>query len=499
MTVAPGRSVVRNATALLLAWLLGAALNAALVVVAVRYLGATDAGKYLYVVAFVSVFQLAADFGLTNMLVAEMARDRVNAAHHLAAARALMWVISAVVFVLMIAVGGAMGESRDTLIGIAVVGLAALITYHAVVYAAVFRAHEEMEFNAVGFLLQKVLLLGFVAVAAALDFGLVGIYLAYLPANLGLWLYNSTVVRRRYFVPGLRVDTQAWRKLLGRAWPLGIAGVVRQASWQADLLILARLAGDAAAGIFGSAYRLIFALNQIPLAVAIALYPVFVRLREQAAEVTFGTFRRAIILLWIVGMPLALIGLAAPDRIVTAFGPEFRESAAPLRVMMPTLLFLFITAPAMFLFTALGRQSRYALYAGIALTLKVVADLALIPRAPILVPAYATLVSEFLLLAACLGSLARMGARLDLAPPLAKIALAAVPMGVALYGTRGSSLLLAFAGLLVGIGAYVALLLVLRVFPSAGWAVLLDAVRPGRRAAVSVSAAPASPEREILL
>ena len=76
-------------------------------------------------------------------------------------------------------------------------GAAVLATVHAMGYNSVFRAMEEMEYNAIGFLLHKVLLLGLIVFAIKSNAGLIGIALSYFISNISLWLFYYIIICKK--------------------------------------------------------------------------------------------------------------------------------------------------------------------------------------------------------------------------------------------------------------------------------------------------------------
>ncbi|NWG32634.1 MAG: oligosaccharide flippase family protein, partial [Rhodocyclaceae bacterium] len=72
----PVHRVFKNISAMLVAEALGFPLNFVLTLLLARYLGVEGFGNYSFVMAFVLVFQLIADAGLSNILIREIAVNR---------------------------------------------------------------------------------------------------------------------------------------------------------------------------------------------------------------------------------------------------------------------------------------------------------------------------------------------------------------------------------------------------------------------------------------
>ena len=83
--------VAKNTAWMLVAGGLGAVLQMLAVLLAARGLSLGDFGVFNYLLSFATVFQFLADFGLTNILVREVARHPEDVGHLLASAKGLMW------------------------------------------------------------------------------------------------------------------------------------------------------------------------------------------------------------------------------------------------------------------------------------------------------------------------------------------------------------------------------------------------------------------------
>ena len=136
--------VVKNSLYGILGEGVGGVLQFGIIIFIARFLGAVEFGVFSFVLAFVGVFQLIADFGLTNMIVREIVRDKSRTNTIIASLRPLISILAIVVFVLIC--GSIHLFSSDPLVykSTYVMAAAVLVTFQAMVYASVCRAYEEM-------------------------------------------------------------------------------------------------------------------------------------------------------------------------------------------------------------------------------------------------------------------------------------------------------------------------------------------------------------------
>jgi O-antigen/teichoic acid export membrane protein len=474
------RRVVRNSLFGLASEAIGGALSFLVVILIARDLGSAQFGVFSYVLAFTGVFQLVADFGLTNILVKEIARDRARAQEIVGRVKPLVWLFSLLILGLIVVLAQFVVSAADTRLAMGIMGAAVLATFHAVVYGSVCRAFEQMGYNAWAFVSHKVVLLALVLAAMHFHWGMAGMVYAYLIANVYQWAFYYTIVRVRFFRTSWHVDLPYWRHLLAEAFPVGVAMIFRRATLHVDTLLLTAMSTSTAVGLFNAAYRLIQIVDMIPFTLAIPLFPAFSRLARGPQDKLREALEHALRIFMMIAMPLATwVLLAAPSLVELAFGKSYLAAADTLRILSGAVLFLFPTALYIYLFSALDKQKYYTISSAACLALNAVVDVALIPPMGYLGAAIGTLSAEvvFFLVGAAL--LARLGfplpwLRLAAKPVIAAAvaAAAAILLTGGLEGVRG----LVLNGV-VFFGCYAAVVLLLRVVSKEDIVVLRMAMR----------------------
>lgn len=409
------RVVLRNLLFGVAGEALSGVLNFLTFIIIARHLGASGFGLFSYALAFVGVFQLLADFGLTTILVREIVRAPDRVAEIMGALRPLAWLSSLLVFAAIAALGWLFAPAAEVYRATLLLGLAVLTTFHSFSYASVCRAFEEMGFNALGNITHKLLQIGLVLAAIQGESGVTGIAAAMLAANLYQWLFFSVVVRRRY-LPRLvwRFDFGFWRYLLVEAVPIGLAMVFRRANQQVGTLVLAALAPSLAVGLFNAAYKIVQMVDMIPFTLSLPLFPPIARLAGESRDRLFLLLAQAWRMFMIVAAPLAVwLWLMAPRLIELLFGPAYADAANSLRAMAVAVLLLFATALYPYLFSSLQQQRTYSLGAVACFVANLALGAILIPLYGHLGAALAMVVSEAIFFLTGAWALYRLGMRLN--------------------------------------------------------------------------------------
>jgi O-antigen/teichoic acid export membrane protein len=405
------------------------------VIVVARGLDVSVFGTYNFLLAFAILFQFLADFGLANILVREIARRPEELKHVLGSAKGLMWLLFLLFLPLLAVAVFAQDVPGEVKAQSFVMGIASLTLLQGVSYAAVLRAFEDMEFNSIGFTLHKAALLGFTIISLKAGFGLWGLVLANLGANLLLWLYYAQVVGWRFRLwVSLQKDIGLWKRMIGEAIPLGGGLLLRQLGWQLDSLLLYWLVDAYSVGLFGGPYRLLLAVRLLSMILVVPLYPGLVRLAKGALTELWVSYDRALKWLICLSVPGAILFMFDPDTVVkTLLGAKFLASTAALQWFGLAFVPMFVSALFPYVYTALGRQRMFFAVTGIALVLRLLLELWLIPKFGYMSACIIGVWCEILPFAAFVLMLGWGRIRESIADTFVKPAIAGLAMGGVLY------------------------------------------------------------------
>lgn len=429
-----GRTLARNLLAGVAGEAVSGTLNFLTFILVARALGTEQFGVFSYVLAFVGVFQLLADFGVTNILVREITRARDRVEEIVGLLRPLAWISSLAAFAIIAVLGAWLSPDNEVYVATLLLGLSVLATFHSFSYASVCRAFEEMGYNAIGNVAHKIVQLGLVLAALRADLGVVGVGAAMLVANLAQWLFFLLVVRLRY-VRSLRwrYDRAYWRYLLREATPIGVAMVLRRANQHVGTLVLTLLTSPGPVGLFSAALKIVQMIDMIPFTLSIPLFPPFARLARESQERLFAMLTRSLRLFMIVAAPVLVWVLALAPRLVDLmFGAAYADAVPTLRALAFCIPFLFVTALYAYLFSALERQRYYSLSSGCCVLANLLLNLALIPAYGHFGAAVAAVAGEAMFCVAGIWCLHRVGYRLPLLSVFAAPLLLAALCGLAL-------------------------------------------------------------------
>src|SRR5712691_3907699 len=457
--------IVKNAVFGIAASVIGGVVYLATVLTIAHKVSVVEFGKYSFVLAFAMFFQLVADAGLPRMMIREIAKDPKSVGSLVGASASLIWVVSLGVCLVVALIAYLLPYGRDVKIAALVMSFATLATFHAAGYSAVLRAFEDNELNYVGFVVQKLLLLGFIVVAIKLKMGLIGFVIAHLVSNVLLWNFYHIVVSRLYARIPLRIDVSLWKSLLIAALPMGGGVMLRQLALQLDIIILTWMTNLTTVGLFSGPYRISMALRVIPQTLALPLYPLYSRTAHLSPERFREAYQWSLKFFALSSIPLAAFFIAWSKPILRlALGAKFLPALPAMQLLGLGLVPFFISTLFQYLFAALDEQKRFLISTCGGSALRILLLVLLIPRFGFAGPAMAFVCAETAIVGIWMFQLARLGFPANLGNVIWRPLVGGTAMTAVLFAAGEAGLLWQIVAGVVSLIAYVLVLLALKTF-----------------------------------
>jgi len=372
-----------------------AALLLVLFVVAGRTLGDVEFGKFSFALALGTIFETMMDFGLHQVTIRAVARDRTQATallHHTLAIK-LIW--GAVAFTALAATATVLRLEWDVRLACYLLGGSLVLRSYMLTIRGVLQGLERFGWDSIVVAADRAILLAFGTIALLSRGGLQGLAIAFVVARgaalaLAAWLTHAELGG-----VGFRYDRDIWRELHTTALPLGFFLVVLNLYSYVDGVMLGVMRGNVETGYYAAAYRTYEGMSYLPSIIAAVLTPrladLFVRDRREHRRVALRGFAAA------VGLALVTGGIAfafATPLLVLLFGGEFRAAAEPFRILCVGLPLVFGIWVLHAITMSVNRERLLAQTALVGLAVNVGLNLYVIPRMGADGAALATVVGE---------------------------------------------------------------------------------------------------------
>jgi O-antigen/teichoic acid export membrane protein len=393
-----GHTAVRGSALRSAGYVLGVSLSLLSAPLLIRHLGNAEWGVYVTITALVAIVSGVSDLGLTFVGVREWAstsdpRRRHDLMADLLGARltfALGGAAAAVIFAL------AAGYNTRQIEGTALAALAIVVIgcQQALTVPLAGRMRQGWIAGAdlVRQAVQVVLILALIAAGA----GLVPLLAALIPAALASLVVTARVAPEGIIRPAMRPS--AWFALLRGTLPFAAASAVSVVYLRATLVLTALVASAAQTGWFGTAFRVMDVLLNVPSLLIGALFPLLARAaatdRERLRTALETTLQGALTM----GALLALTVVAgAPLAVLILTGHQPHQAVDALRILGVGMGFSFIGATCQFGLLAVREHRSILLLNLAALTCNVTLTLLLAGHYGATGAAVALAVSEVLI------------------------------------------------------------------------------------------------------
>ena len=448
------RRLLANVGWMLLAQGAGKVAAFAFVLIVARGLGTTDYGYFNFAISFAPLFLIFGAWGINTVVASDISREPERLSELFSSGFVLRLGLELVGLVVCLAITPFFVHDVTAWATVAIVAAALLLDDAAGFLGNVFRAFEQMRYQSLVTLANRIAstLLALVAVVAG--GGLIAVAVTYFLGSLGA-LVLAVVTLRRHFPPIRLADRQrqVMRTLLRGGLLVGIASALSMALYRIDVVLLQALRGPHDVALYGVAYRFIDSFLFFAWGVVAAALPLLARAetREERAR----AFQLPVALLLAFYLPLLVWPLFCSRWLVVTLFTERYASAAPAVPWLAASAAFYAAAYlARVSAIAVGQRTALVWIAAVGVAVNVGLNAIVIPRHGFLGAAVVTFVSEILDAALLLA----LAARADLSLYVSRLAAVPVAAGVAMAAVLAASGLRDGAAFAVGGIAYVAAL-----------------------------------------
>jgi O-antigen/teichoic acid export membrane protein len=432
----PGpRRVARDIGGQLVLRVLNVALGLVVTVVLARSLGSSGFGEWSTIMAVVGIAGVVGELGLEQVAVKRIASEPEQESRWLGALVLVKLALGVTATALSAVVVAAIASTAQMRVAGLVLALTLPLAAATSVRVA-FQLRVRNAFTAGVELLYGIAWATVIVVVAATDGGL----LAYAAGFLAV----TAVMAGVQLAAGLRLVSLSLRSarahsrmLIRLGVPVAVATVLMIAYGRIDQILVFKLNGAHAAGLYGAAYRVMDRAILIPGTVMATLFPLMAAAHGRDDARLRRLAQVAIDVLAAASLPaLAFALAAAAPAMATLFGHEFAAAGPALAVLMGAYVLICFGYPFGFLVVVLSMQRRLARIALLGLVVNVVANVLLLPHYGFTAAAWVTLATELVVIGLNVRAvLPAIGMRIDVSR-LARITLAAGGMGASIYGLR---------------------------------------------------------------
>ncbi|TME16596.1 MAG: flippase [Chloroflexi bacterium] len=426
-------------------------------------LGAAGTGRFQTGITLMSLVSVVVDLGFNNLYVREAARNPQELSRYLRNVLSSRAVLAVAGFLALAAVLAIYG--LESLLAAAFATM--VLNAYANVLRSTFYATGRLGYEAIAIVVEAGILVSLTLLGVRLHMGVAYYLWAYAASYAFSCVFFSIVIAaRRIARLGWQLEPAFLLHWLRLSLPFAATFVITTIYFKSDLTILPLFRPYQEVGWYGFAYKPFEALLFIPVTMLNVVFPVlgvYFRASVAQLQVAINRFYKA---LFAVGWPASVgVVLLAPgiNALFDRTG-HFGPATPALQILGSGIFLMFITNAFIGALNAADRQHLFMWTALASMVANVALNLALIPSFGYLGAAWATNLTELVLLVVGWAFVAREIGRVPVFRLSWRIALAGAVMGAALLPFRSAHGLEVLGAILVGVLVYGVALVLVRAF-----------------------------------
>lgn len=391
--------IFKNMSWLLVSQIIASICGFVWTILTARYLGVSDYGILGFAISLTGILAITQDYGISIHIIRHISTDYSSAPKYLGNAIPLktLFCLGSLIITLIILI---LMKSSELTITITLLFTIEMIFKTFIgIFQGTFQAFEEGKYQGIGNAALNIILLIFIIISIYGNLGLFGITFSYLIANLIVLIYTYYVLQKHITKPKFEFDKEFCKKITLAAIPFAVGSIFYTIYYSIDVVMLNALVGDYATGIYNATYKLISVLTLFYGVYTAVIFPVMSRMFKNDEKALVLILEKSIKYLSLVIVPLAIsIMFYSTDIIQLFYGHEYDAASSALSILIWTTCILYINGVCNNSLLASHKEITTTKIYMIAATFNVILNLILIPHYSYNGAAFATVMSDLLIL-----------------------------------------------------------------------------------------------------
>lgn len=364
-----------------------------------RVIGVENTGQYFFAISFTTIFAVVADFGLVPVLTREASKYPDQSEGYV---NTILWtkmVFGCVAYGLLIVAVNLLNYDPALRSLIYLSGVTMFFDSLQGTFFSIFRAHKNLAYESIAVIGSQFVTLVIGTIAILNHASLLWLIAAYTIPSFGNTVYGAYCAARAY---GLRYrftfNFATCKAFVLLSVPFALAGIIGRLYAYTDSILMSKILPSEQLGWWSVPYKITFAFQFIPSAVAASIYPVMSVLSITDQAKIGDLFTKAWRYLFAIIFPLSFgLGAIAKPVIVALYGERFLPSVPVLRLLLISLIFSYLGYITGALLNATNHQKVQTSLLAVALFINTTLNVLLLPRFGIEGAALTALISNGIL------------------------------------------------------------------------------------------------------
>jgi len=343
----PFNTVIKNIFSLISAQVITRFISIIFVAFLARYLGVEDFGRYTTILAFAAMAEIFVRIGIMKIMERDVAQDKSKASLYFSTATYVLLITSIVGWSGMILVSVLLGYSSVMIKLIALIGLTLMFQGIQGTAGSILRAFERME------ILSAILVFTAAAKCAVgiillrMGYGLITMIWLIVAFHVFSTALYIIALHKKFIRLSWAFDSHLTRSLVKEGSLIFVMNALTILGGKVDIIILSKMKGALAVGIFGVAKRTIEYLRIFREGTTGAIFPRMSAIQSSSPKSLGDIFGKAIGFFILIYFPIAVfLSFFSREIIRVVFGDGYIPASTALVIMSWGLLINVLGGPA---------------------------------------------------------------------------------------------------------------------------------------------------------
>lgn len=457
------RTIFKNMSWLMISQVIASVCGFIWTILMARYLGVSQYGIFGFATSLSGMLAITVDLGISTHIIRHIATDYDSAPKYLGNAIPLKSIFAVGAFILTLIILILMKSNELTITITLLFTIEMIIKSFITLLNGSFQAFEEGKYQGIGNTLLNLILLAFILIAIFTDLGLYGIAFSYILANFIALAYLYHAFKKNIAKPSFELDIEFCKKITIYSLPFAATSLLYILYYSIDTVMLTKIAGNYATGIYNASYKLISVLTIFNSVYGAVIFPVMSKFFKNDKSILFTSYEKSIKYLMLVMIPLAISTMIySLDIMQLIYGHEYDAGASVLSILIWTVCLLFISGAGNTLLNASHKEVTVTKIYALAAIFNIVLNFVMIPYLSYDGAAITTVLSDVLIVVIQTYCIYKLGYKPNkkLYFDLGKIIIGSGILGIILYILK----LNMWIAIPVGIIIYLTVVTLLKVF-----------------------------------
>lgn len=391
------KSIVKNTGIYFFGEVVSILLSFLLIILIARYLGEVGLGKYSFVFAFVGIFSVLSDFGVSTLMTMEISKNKSMTQKFLNNMLSLKIILSVIVVTLSSVGIYFTTQPFDIKIGVLFAALAMSFYYIGYIFRVVINVYEVQAYQFLYLISERLIafLLGIFVLYKG--YGVAALVSIFVFSNFFGLLILYILIHKRIEKVKLELDIDFIKNTLKKSLPFWFTALFMTIYFKIDTVMLSFMKGYGATGLYNASYKIIDSLSFVPFVIITIIFPVMSKFYKNSKNLLQILYEKSFYYIFLLALPLGIGTTMLASRIILfVYKKTFINSVIVLQILIWALVLMFVNYIMGYLLNSVDKQKLFTFTAGFGALINIILNFVLIPFYSYTGAALATVATELL-------------------------------------------------------------------------------------------------------